>query len=114
MSAFSITSDIDDNRAVVRLEGELDLTTAPDAEAHLMGVEEAGVAEIMLDLRSLEFLDSTGLRTVLAADSRARRRGWRLILIPGPEAVHRVFRIALLDQRLEFTDPNEGNNHSDA
>jgi hypothetical protein len=41
---------------------------------------------------------------VLEADMRARREARRLVVIPGPDAVHRVFLIALLDKRLEFVD----------
>lgn len=105
MRAFAITSTIEEQRAIVRCEGELDLETSADADSHLRKVEDAEVSEIVLDLRMLEFMDSTGLRTILAADSRARRDGRRLLLVRGPESVHRVFRIALLDQRLEFADP---------
>jgi anti-sigma B factor antagonist len=91
----------------VRLEGELDLTSAAEAEASIRQLEEEGGATtLIIDLRGVRFLDSTGLRVILAADSRARREGWRLQIVPGPEPVHRVFRIALLDRRLEFVGPD--------
>lgn len=108
MSPFTITSEVHAGVATVVLAGELDLVSADDAETHLREVEERGVTEIVLDLRTLDFLDSTGLRVVLSADSRARREGRRLALVAGPEPVHRVFRIALLDRRLEFVAPSEG------
>lgn len=107
MSAFSIGSEVRHGIATVVMAGELDLVAAPDAERHLTEIETRGVSELVLDLRALEFLDSTGLRVVLAADSRARREGRRLTLVPGPEPVHRVFRIALLDRRLEFVSSPE-------
>ena len=62
---------------------------------------------VVFDLRGLDFLDSTGLRLILGADSRARREGRRVVIVPGPEKVHRVFRITLLDRRLEFADSPE-------
>lgn len=104
MSGFAISSALNDDEAVVVLLGELDLASAPEVEAHLREIEP-NVARIVLDLRGLLFMDSTGLRLVLTADSRARREGRRLLVIPGPESVHRVFRIALLDRRIEFVDP---------
>jgi anti-sigma B factor antagonist len=107
VSGFTITSEVRGGVATVVMAGELDLVAAPDAERHLAEVEAAGVSEVVLDLRPLEFMDSTGLRVVLSADSRARHDGRRLALVPGPEAVHRVFRIALLDRRLEFVCPPE-------
>jgi anti-sigma B factor antagonist len=97
-----------DGLAIVRLEGELDLTTAAEAEATMRRVEDEDPSRtIVLDLRGLRFLDSTGLRAIISADSRARRIGRRLRVVPGPEPVHRVFRIALLDQRIEFVTPEE-------
>ena len=108
MSAFRSTTATDGDVATVAFEGELDLSSAPQAETELTALERDGAAgTIVLDLRGLRFLDSTGLRVILAADSRARRDNRTLKVIAGPEAVHRVFRIALLDRRLEFVDPPE-------
>lgn len=106
MIAFRTTTSRDGDVAFLRLEGELDLSSAPEAEATLTRLEEEDPpATLVLDLSGIRFLDSTGLRFILAADSRARRSGRRLQIVPGPEAVHRVFRIALLDGRLEFVEP---------
>jgi anti-anti-sigma factor len=105
MSGFEVSTEVRNGVATVVLAGELDLASAPDADRRLLEVERMGVGEIVLDLRPLEFLDSTGLRMVLAADSRARGEGRRLCLVPGPDPVQRVFRLALLDHRLEFVDP---------
>jgi anti-sigma B factor antagonist len=109
---MAFTTDVasDGEVATVRFEGELDLATAPQAETALQRLEaaEPPPGRIVLDLRGVRFLDSTGLRVILAADSRARRDGRRVQVIAGPEPVHRVFRIALLDQRLEFIDGEAG------
>ena len=58
----------------------------------------------MLDLRNLAFMDSTGLRLLIAADTRARQQGRRLTIVKGPEPVQRVFRITRLEERLEIVD----------
>jgi len=91
--------------ATVLLNGELDLSTASEVESALAGAEEKAPGLLVLDLRGLAFMDSTGLRVVLAADGRARRDGRKLEVVPGPPQVHRVFRIALLDRRIAFVDP---------
>ena len=84
---------------------------APEEARELLdefGVKEPGLDRVVsasyraLDL--ITFLDSTGLRLVLEADARARQAGRRLAIVPGPEVVHRVFLIAMLDKRLEFVD----------
>jgi anti-anti-sigma factor len=102
---LELDSAVEGDAVRVRLGGELDLTTAGEAERFLREVEREEPATVILDLSGLRFLDSTGLRLILAADTRARREGRQLRLVPGPEAVHRVFRISLLDRRLEFVDP---------
>jgi anti-sigma B factor antagonist len=88
----------------VALEGELDILSAERVEQELRRIEAALPTMMIIDLRPLRFIDSTGLRMVLAADLRARRDGRRLVIVRGPDTVHRVFRIALLDRRLEFVD----------
>jgi anti-anti-sigma factor len=67
-------------------------------------VEADGHELIVLDLSGLTFLDSTGLRTIVTADQRARRAGRRVVVLKGPETVHRVFTITRLDERLEMVD----------
>ena len=99
---LEITVAEERNAYTLVLSGELDISTSADVEAELARVEAKDPPLIVLDLRGLSFMDSTGLRLVLGADSRARKAGRRLAVVPGPEAVHRVFLIALLDKRLEF------------
>ncbi len=90
--------------AIVALAGEFDISEVPDVEKHLKAVESRKPKLLVLDLRGLNFMDSSGLRVVLEADLRSRRETRRFALIPGPEPVHRVFLIALLDKRLEFIE----------
>jgi anti-anti-sigma factor len=49
-------------------------------------------------------MDSTGLRTIVTADARAREEGRRLAIVRGPDAVHRVFSVTRLDERLDMID----------
>ena len=58
----------------------------------------------MLDLRRLNFLDSTGLRVVASADARARDEGRRLVIVKGPPAVQRVFELTRLDEHFELVE----------
>jgi anti-sigma B factor antagonist len=88
----------------LRLEGELDLSSAGDVESELKRIEGRKPKSVVLDLRAVKFIDSTGLRMVVTADDRAREGGWRFSIVPGPEAVQRVFRITRLEERLDFVD----------
>ena len=58
--------------ACVRPFGELDLDSVHRVEAALDGLHAEGCANIVLDLRGLTFMDSTGLRLVIRWDTAAR------------------------------------------
>lgn len=88
----------------VALRGELDLSTVGKVQEELLRVEADEPALVVLDLSSLTFLDSTGLRAVVTADQRAREGGRRLVIVRGPDAVQRVFTITRLEERLEMVD----------
>jgi anti-anti-sigma factor len=112
---FSVRTEVDaDGRCVVRPVGQLDLGSVDAFEEALAAVEQTGPPTIVVDLRELSFLDSTGLRSLIGADGRARTDDRRLILIPGPASVQRVFRLTLLDRRLEFEGhPSPGSGGDD-
>jgi anti-sigma B factor antagonist len=100
-----VTEVSEDGRSVaVALIGELDISEAPGVEETLSEIERRRPPLLVLDLRGLSFLDSSGLRLILEADVRAREEGRRLTVVRGPDAVHRVFSISLLDKRLDFVD----------
>lgn len=87
------------------LHGELDLAGVGHLESEVTAVRDAGIEDVLVDLGGLEFMDSSGLRCLVQLDSRAREEGWRLSLRPGPPAVHRVFELTRMDERLTFVEP---------
>jgi anti-anti-sigma factor len=54
---------------------------------------EAGAELVILDLRQIEFMDSTGLRVVLSAHQRAHETGRRFALVRGADQVERVLTV---------------------
>ena len=108
MKPFSIEVRATDGTCHVVLTGELDIATHGEAEAKLRQAQESGASVIVLDLRGLSFMDSTGLRLLVQADLRAREAGQRLAIVRGPDAVHRVLEITGLDAKLDLIgDPAE-------
>ena len=99
---FTIRCARDDERYVVAPVGELDLASAPALERELRRVEASDVREIVLDLGSVEFIDSTGLQPVVHAHARTEHHSKRLTILPGPDAVQRCFEISGLASRLPF------------
>ena len=73
---FSVDDDGHGN-ALVSARGELDIGNAEQLEKSL--AELAGRhATVLLDLRELTFMDSTGVRVLLQTAEDARRDGWTL------------------------------------
>jgi anti-sigma B factor antagonist len=93
------------NSARILAIGELDLATVPILDAELAALRNAGFRRLILDLSRLEFIDSTGLRCILECDAEARRDGFTIALIPGPQAVERVFELTNTRSHLPFIDP---------
>jgi anti-anti-sigma factor len=94
--------------AAVALAGELDIATAPALEQKVRELPSAGVAQLMLDLRQLSFIDSTGLRVVLGLADGLAPTGARVVIVRGPEAVQRVFALTGADRELVMIDdPSE-------
>jgi anti-sigma B factor antagonist len=84
--------------AVVRVDGEIDLDNASDlSEVAIAAMREIGPS-IVLDLSGVTFMDSTGLKVLLAVHRRAELAGGRLVLAGPTRSVNRVVSITGFDQ----------------
>lgn len=92
------------SRASTRLAaaGELDIATASRLEGILLALKGL----VVLDLREIDFIDSTGLRLLLRADARARRDGTDLRLLCG-DAVRRLLQLTGTHDRFAHADGEE-------
>lgn len=79
---------------MLTLHGELDLLAAPRLQSEIESDTVDAAEVLVLDLDDVHFIDSTGLRVVLAAHERTVERGQRLALTPGSSQVQRLLSIA--------------------
>jgi len=102
---FAIAADDRDGRAFLTLRGELDLATAPELEQLVNERIDAG-QEVVVDLRPLEFMDSSGIRVLVAAHARAGRAGTKVYVVrPEPaSAVAKIVEVSGLDGELNIVD----------
>jgi anti-anti-sigma factor len=85
------------------LTGDFDMQATFTVEPALeRALETPGLQRIELDLRGLEFIDSTGMGVIVRLHAEARQRGIALQLRRGPPHVHRVFEKAGLADALPF------------
>jgi RND superfamily putative drug exporter len=92
----------------LRLQGELDLVTAGWLAKRLAEVEATHPAVLVIDLRGLRFMDSSGLRELFSAQRRARKDGRRLVLVKGSAPIDRVLEMVRAEGVMEtVTDPGQ-------
>jgi anti-anti-sigma factor len=88
---------------VARLRGELDLASARTLEHCLLAVVDARPPRVIVDLRALEFMGSTGLHAFTSLHARLGGDS-QLLLVRGPARIQRIFEISGLAPTLRFVD----------
>jgi anti-sigma B factor antagonist len=104
-TGFSISISDRDGRAVFVIRGELDLATAPELDTAIQARLADG-QDVVVDLRELEFMDSTGLRVLVSAHARVEGTEQRFVIVrplPGA-AIEKILAVAGVEQVLELVD----------
>ncbi len=78
---------------VVAPAGELDIASADVLQREFCELHLTRADRVVLDLRGVDFIDSTGLRLLISLRNSAKRGGYGLIVAPGPARVQRVFEL---------------------
>jgi len=104
VSTFRIETERQSGQLMIRLFGAFDLSAFEQVDELLAAAQLDGDSDVLVDLRSLGFIDSSGIRALLGAHGRAEAIGARFRLIRGPEPVQRVMELTGLDRRLHFVD----------
>ncbi len=102
LPSFELGIDTSDERVTFTPRGELDLATAPELEEKALDALQEGSLEVVLDLRELTFMDSTGVRTIVVAHQTSEQTGHALKIVrpPRDSAVSRVIEISGIDEAL--------------
>lgn len=77
-------------RVSLVLAGELDIASSRRLTKYLAQLARTYRGAVVIDLRELTFIDSTGIGALAAAARHARRDGWDLTIVKGPPPIHRV------------------------
>jgi anti-sigma B factor antagonist len=106
-SQFRVYLRREEGGIVIALSGELDLASSPDLEEKLDEVYRSDAELVVLDLRELEFMDSTGLSVLIRAHQTAEEAQRRLYLVKGPPQVQRLLTLTGVGERLAVVDTPE-------
>ncbi|MGH4014561.1 MAG: STAS domain-containing protein [Pseudonocardiaceae bacterium] len=101
MSQLEAHREQDGDVTIVSFRGEFDYAEMGAAQEEISAAEAQAPAVLVLDLTGLEFMDSSAVRVIVQADTRARDQGRRLTLVTGTGPPHRVLSILGLTGRLD-------------
>jgi anti-anti-sigma factor len=101
---LTIASDTEAGHAVLVLDGELDLATAPQLTNTAMGLIDAGASDVIVDARRLTFCDSSGLTAFVRIANRLDTGAGRLAIVAPQTIVRRVLEISGLVETLMVVD----------
>jgi len=87
------------------------MATAPRLQEHLQPLRPPEVTEVVLDLSSLDFLDSTGIAVIVGALKRLREGGGELRVAGASGPVATVFETTGLDRVIPMY-PDAGSAHA--
>ncbi|HWC27142.1 MAG TPA: STAS domain-containing protein [Solirubrobacteraceae bacterium] len=89
---------------IIRVSGEIHVTTAPEFAQHLSAAIDSGKRDIVLDMTAVEFIDSTGLSVLLNGLRLVTQMHGRLALVCTNPTVLRLFQITNLDETFDIFD----------
>ncbi|HXB65999.1 MAG TPA: STAS domain-containing protein [Solirubrobacteraceae bacterium] len=92
------------DRLIFELDGELDMVTSPRLQDAVSGADLEGANAVVIDLRGVSFMDSTGLKAIFAARTAVQEQGRQFAITPGSPQVQRLLTLTGLDEHLHTID----------
>ena len=92
---------------LISVSGEIHVTTAPEFSQRLNEAIAAGARRVVIDMTSVEFIDSTGLSVLLNGLRRVTRADGKLALVVTNPTVLRLFEITKLDSTFDIQPDRE-------
>lgn len=93
--------------AIIAVSGELDLASSPALQEELDRLAMSDSQLLIIDLRELDFMDSTGLSVLVRAHQRSEEQGRELAMVKGPQQVQRLLSLTGVGDRLTLVDAPE-------
>jgi len=107
MSTLSIETDIAQNVAFMKVKGRVDSETAPELENALTKLLDENRNKVVLNLQSVEFLSSAGLRALVRALKDAQKSGGDVHLVSVSEPIEVILRTVGMLQMFKMYSTNE-------
>jgi anti-sigma B factor antagonist len=99
--------EIDGRTQLIELGGEVDLHTAPEFKELMTGVIDAGKKQVVVDLSTATFIDSTTLGVLVGGEKRLRGDGGSVTVVCPDRDIRKVFEITGLDRVFSMHDSRD-------
>lgn len=103
-AAIDISHEKIGSSAVVRVSGDVDMTGSPRLRDEIRSAQDTRPEQVVIDLSEVQYMDSSGLATLVEAMKIAKNKGSRLVLCSMHPKVRGIFEIARLDQYFTIVD----------
>lgn len=107
---MNLTINIDEKnkQAIMTLKGEIDIYTAPKLKEQLNELVGESKADVIVDLKGVTYMDSTGLGTFVSGLKHAKESDAKLKLIRANDRLIRLFQVTGLDSVIDVQSIEEG------
>jgi anti-anti-sigma factor len=102
-----VESHTEGQTTVIAVTGELDLASGPELETELERISGPETQLLVVDLRKLDFMDSTGLSILVRTHQRLAEEGCEMGLVKGSPQVQRLLDLTGVAERLKLVDEPE-------
>ncbi|MGN0449420.1 MAG: STAS domain-containing protein [Ruminococcus sp.] len=99
---MQITTNISNQNLIISLSGRLDTITSPQLEEEINRNSFDEIETVTLNMRSLEYISSAGLRVVLKLHKKMTAQGGQLKLINVNDMIMEIFTMTGMDSFLEI------------
>jgi anti-sigma B factor antagonist len=96
-----------EGRSTVIVSGQLTINTAPELRSVLMKYVKRRRASLLLDLSGVEFMDTSGLATLIEAHLQAERNRGTLVLFGLRPRIADVFKVTRVTSLFKILDTQE-------
>jgi len=90
--------------AVLSLAGEVDVANAAQVRDSALMLVDGGAKKLVIDLNSTDYMDSTGLGTLVGLLKRTKELGGDVVIAAAQPRVKRLFEITGLTQVFRIYD----------
>ncbi len=105
---LKINVNEENSQAIMTLKGEIDIYTATQLKDELNDLVSEQKNEVIVDLKDVTYMDSTGLGTFVSALKHAEKAESTLRLIRANDRLYRLFEVTGLDDVIDVHSEKEG------